>query len=90
MEISERDFEHLRRLRHEVECPYGFICLEQGFQKAGKVRDMGMDSYVQCLQEQADDCPMRFCFGYSYFCKCKIRVYAAKNLQAPTKRDNIM
>jgi hypothetical protein len=43
-----------------------------------KVRDVGLDSYVECLEKYSCTCPFSVSFAHSYYCKCKHRVYIAK------------
>jgi hypothetical protein len=47
----------------------GFTC---------KARDIGLQSYVKCLDRDSNWCPFSVSFGYSYYCKSPARVYIAK------------
>ncbi len=50
---------------------FGFTC---------KIRDIGLDTYVECLEK---DFTCRFSqpFSYSYFCTCPVRVAIAKKFK---------
>jgi hypothetical protein len=52
---------------------------ESGF--ACKVQDIGLDSYVECLEEYSHMCPFSVRYAHSYFCKSLARVYVAKELK---------
>jgi hypothetical protein len=37
-----------------------------------------MDSFLKCLEENPQQCEFAMSFGYSYLCKCPLRVNIAK------------
>jgi hypothetical protein len=45
-----------------------------------KAKDIGLDSYVQCLEECSHMCAFSVRYAHSYYCKNRARVYAAKQL----------
>ncbi|UCD87471.1 MAG: hypothetical protein JSV01_06890 [Desulfobacterales bacterium] len=47
----------------------GFTC---------KAKDIGLDAFVQCLEEDSFRCPFSVRYSHSYFCRSAARVYAAK------------
>jgi hypothetical protein len=40
--------------------------------------DVGLDSYLECLEEDSCRCPFSVAYAYSYYCSCPARVYMAK------------
>ena len=50
----------------------GFTC---------KAIDVGLDSFVECLEKNSHECPFSVSRGYSYYCKCPLRVYIARKLK---------
>jgi hypothetical protein len=42
--------------------------------------DVGLDSYVRCLEEDSE-CPFLVPYTDALFCKCPARVYFAKELE---------
>ena len=50
----------------------GFTC---------KAIDVGLDSFVECLEKDSCRCPFSVSYAYSYFCKSPARVLAAKELE---------
>jgi hypothetical protein len=50
---------------------FGFTC---------KARDIGLDSYVECLEKDAFRCPFSVSYGYFYYCIFLARIHAAKAL----------
>ena len=63
-----------------MECPKDFACSKSEFKNLCKAKDIGIESFVQCLESGAWQCEFSFSFGYSYFCRCPLRVYILKNL----------
>jgi hypothetical protein len=47
----------------------GFTC---------KAKDVGLDSYVECMETYSCTCPFSVSYAHSYFCKSPARVYIAK------------
>jgi hypothetical protein len=43
-----------------------------------KARDVGLDSYVKCLEKDSNSCPFSFSYGRSYYCTSPARIYIAK------------
>ncbi|MEW6584015.1 MAG: hypothetical protein AB1442_00215 [Nitrospirota bacterium] len=43
-----------------------------------KARDIGLDSFLLCLEENPRMCKFSLAFGGRYFCKCKSRVRSAE------------
>ena len=35
-----------------------------------KAKDIGLDSFVKCLEKDAHSCPFSVRYGYSYYCEC--------------------
>jgi hypothetical protein len=45
-----------------------------------KARDVGLDSYVECLEESSHMCPFSIRYAHAYYCKNPARVRAVKQL----------
>lgn len=43
-----------------------------------KARDVGLDSYVQCLEKDSNICPFSMSYADTYYCASSARVYFAK------------
>jgi len=48
---------------------FGFTC---------KAKDIGLDSYVECLEEDSHRCPFSMSYADAYYCTSPARVYVAK------------
>ena len=76
--------EHKREIENilgNIKCQKDFKCYKGNFENLCKVKDIGMNSYLVCDEEKPRECIFSFSFGYSYFCKCPLRVYIKKNIE---------
>jgi hypothetical protein len=63
-------------------CPKDFRCCKAGFKNLCKAKDVGIESYLKCLDDNPRDCPFAVPYGYTaYYCECPLRVYIAKKLK---------
>ena len=70
----------LEKMIGSISCPKGFICYKSGLTALCKAEDVGMKSFLKCLEDNPTDCVFSIGYGYSYYCKCPLRVYLAKRL----------
>ncbi len=61
-----------------TECPKGFECRNLAYDQICKAKDIGIESFLECLEEDSRDCPFTLPFGNSFLCQCPLRVYLAK------------
>jgi hypothetical protein len=83
MQMSDKHSREIEKIVAASECPRGFACYRSGFENVCKAEDAGLDGFAYCLEE-ADDaqrCQFSLSFGYRYLCKCRLRIYAARNLK---------
>jgi hypothetical protein len=65
-----------------LECPKDFKCYKSGFEVLCQARDIGSESFLECLEEDPEGCKFSFAFfGYAHLCQCPLRVYIAKKLK---------
>lgn len=63
-----------------VSCPKDFKCCESAFQQLCKAKDIGMESFLECLEDNPLNCTFSLSYADSYYCRCPLRVYLAKEL----------
>jgi hypothetical protein len=56
-------------------------CYKAGFGFTCKAKDVGLDSYIECLEKDSCRCPFSLSYGRSYYCSCPARVHIAKHLK---------
>jgi hypothetical protein len=76
------------KLKKEIErllknCPEGCKCRQRGIEDLCYVRDVGLETFVRCLEENSLDCFHRIVFGRANYCSCPPRVSIAKQLKLP-------
>ena len=62
-------------------CPERCKCRQRGVENPCHVRDVGLKTFVQCLEENAFDCFHQITFGGTHYCSCRVCVYIAKGLR---------
>ena len=75
--------DHMRQIEEFIggmKCPKDFRCYKSGLENLCKAKDIGLETYLECLEENPQECEFSLSFGYSYFCRCRLRVYIAKRL----------
>ena len=78
----ERD--HKQRIEEIIgtmKCPKNFLCYQSGTESLCRARDIGIESFLVCLESNTGRCEFSVSFGNSYFCQCPLRVYIAKKLR---------
>jgi hypothetical protein len=78
----EQDHEKkLKELIGDLVCPKDFKCCTEGLENLCKARDVGLETVVECLEEDPYVCPFSMSLGGMYYCKCPVRVYITKKLK---------
>ncbi|HER43648.1 MAG TPA: hypothetical protein ENO08_04225 [Candidatus Eisenbacteria bacterium] len=63
-----------------MECPEDFSCYRKGFRDICKAKDFGIETILECLEEDAEECSFSYAYGHLHFCKCPMRNFAARRL----------
>jgi hypothetical protein len=78
----EQDHEkELKEIMAGLACPKDFKCYRHGFENLCKAQDVGLETFLECLEEHPYDCPLSVSFGGLYYCRCPLRVYISKKLK---------
>ena len=64
-----------------MKCPKDFRCYQSGLEVLCKAKDIGLDTYLQCMEVYPKRCSFSVAFGYSHLCECPLRAYIAKKLK---------
>jgi hypothetical protein len=64
----------LKEIIGELECSKGFKCYKSGFENLCKARDIGLETFIECLEEDPHDCPFSMRLHGVDYCKCPLRV----------------
>ena len=71
----------LETIIDRLTCPYDFVCYNSNFKKLCKAKDIGMESFIVCLEKKPKECVFAMSLAGSTFCRCQLRVYIAKVLR---------
>ena len=76
--------EHQKELEEiigDLSCAKDFKCYKQGFKNLCKAQDVGLETFLECLEQKPFECPLSVRFGGLYYCSCPLRVYLGKKLK---------
>jgi len=64
-----------------LQCPKDFKCYKSGFELVCSAKDIGIASFLECLERKTKECKFSFPFGHTYICECPLRIYLAKKMK---------
>jgi hypothetical protein len=64
-----------------LKLPQDFKWHKPGSGFSCKAEDIGLGSFVKCLEKEPHSCPFSVPYADSYYCKCFPRVYMARELK---------
>ena len=79
--MDERTKKELEEIIGEMECPKDFKCCESGFENLCRAKDIGVELFLECLEETPQNCKFSVMIGRSYLCQCPLRYYIFKRLK---------
>ncbi len=79
--MKDEDRKKIEEIMVGMQCPKSFLCAEKGFENLCRAEDIGLESYLTCMEEKSLVCSFVLSFGSRYFCQCPLRVYLAKKLK---------
>lgn len=80
--LGQDQKKQLEEIIGQMECTKDFRCYKSGYENLCKAKDIGIESLLECLEEDPEECEFSFAFfGYSYFCQCPLRVYISRKLK---------
>ena len=77
MRITQEHMGRIEEAMAEVECPKAFACYKSGFTHLGKIEGIGANGFLECLEEDSQDCQFSLPFGSPAYCLCPVRIYIA-------------
>jgi hypothetical protein len=71
----------IEKIIGKIRCPKDFRCYKSGFNILCRARDIGIESFVECMEKKPDKCKFSRPFGLMYLCECPLRIYLAKKMK---------
>jgi len=65
MDEAQRD--QIKQIIGDMQCPKNFVCAESGFEKLCKTKDIGMESLLECFEDNPWLCRFSIPFGKHFF-----------------------
>jgi hypothetical protein len=83
--MEEDQRKEIEEIIGQLKCPKDFRCCKSGFHTLCKAKGIGLESFLQCLEENPRDCKFSIkvsaAFSKIHLCQCPLRVYIAKKLK---------
>ena len=80
MEWTTQQKQKMEEIASEIDCPKDFICFKSEPEELHRARSIGIEGYLNCLEDNSQECEFALPFGEGYLCKCPVRVYIAQNI----------
>ena len=77
MEITQIHRSQIEEIKSGMKCPRRFECYKSGFENLSKIRGIDKKEFLECLEENAQDCQFSLSFGNTVSCLCPLRIYIA-------------
>jgi hypothetical protein len=79
--MDENQKKQIKEIINGLQCPKDFVCYTSGQTMLCKAEDIGLDSYLVCLEKNPRGCKFfTVIFGDKHFCQCPLRIYLAKRM----------
>jgi len=65
----------------KMTCPKDFKCYNSGFKTLCKAKNIGLESYLDCLEKNPYAWGFSISFGNGHLCRCPLRHYILKELK---------
>ena len=82
--MNAKEVEKIQGIRNHTQCSKGFRCLKPGCSGLCDAHDIGLKSFLVCLEDDAVQCDFHITFGAGHYCSCPLRVYLEKNTKTKT------
>lgn len=80
LELTSKQQGELEKLQSDSECQKLITLGCSDFRNLPKVRKIGGDSLLECLDENPVRCSQALLYGSTYFCRCPVRAYIYRKL----------
>ena len=75
----EQDYrKEIEEIMGRLTCPKDFKCYKSGLDDLCKAQDVGLEEFLECLEENPLECTFSVHYGAVFYCRCPLRVYIVK------------
>jgi hypothetical protein len=79
--MDEKEKKEIEAILGGLTCQKDFRCYKSGFENLCKAQDVGIQSFLRCVEEDREECQFLVTLGSAYFCQCPLRKYIVKKLK---------
>jgi hypothetical protein len=80
--MDEKQKKEIQKILNGLQCSKDFACYTSGLKDLCRAEDIGLDSYLICLENDPRKCKFfATVYGNRHFCQCPLRVYIAKKMK---------
>jgi len=79
--MVQKHRKEIEAILNGLQCSKGFECNTSGLKKLCRAEDIGLGTFLICLEGGPKACNFVVLFGDKHFCQCPLRVYIAKKLR---------
>ena len=79
--MNEKQKQKIETIINEMQCPKKFKCYHSNFDNICKSKDIGIETFLECLEDDPHNCPFAVPFADVFFCQCPLRVFIAKSMK---------
>ena len=79
--MVQKHKKEIEAILNGLQCSKDFVCYTSGLKKVCRAEDIGLETFLVCLEENPKACNFFVSFGGKHFCQCPLRVYIAKKLR---------
>ena len=79
--MDEEQRKEIEEIVNQFKCPREVRCCKSDFKVLCKAKDLRLETFLKCLEEDPRSCPASVPFAHGYFCQCPLRIYIAKKLK---------
>ena len=82
--MKDEDRRMIEEYIGSLQCNRNYKCAESGFEDLCQAKYIGVDNFLECLDENPWNCSFVLSFGSGNLCQCPLRIYISKihNLKA--------
>jgi hypothetical protein len=78
--IDKKHIAKIKKMARKIACSMDFRCYKSDFKDICKAKDIGLQSYILCLDKNPQKCNFSIFFFDENLCKCPMRIYLLKEL----------
>jgi len=79
--LIQEQLSNIESIISEISCVKDVRCFTSGFKNICKAKEIGSDSYLECLDENPKLCNFSSSVDGTHHCRCPLRIYILKNMQ---------